>query len=258
MEEIENNNEAVKQINDIEAKENDKLNENKIDDKEIQSQKNEEDDLANPISYLLEAGVQIATKVKSAGMKRFIYKVREDGLYLLDVKMINARIKIAASMIARYDPKDIVVTASRIYAIAAAKKFAETINATFISGRVTPGIFTNPNKKDYMEKKLIIISDSRNEKQAVKEASMENIPIIALCDTDNLTKFVDLIIPANNRGRRSLAYIYFLLAREVLKERGEISSYNEFNKEHKVEDFEAVVEQKDKIIMQPEKQSTVV
>jgi len=93
-----------------------------------------------------------------------------------------------------------------------------------------------------MEKKLIIISDSRNEKQAVKEASMENIPIIALCDTDNSTKFIDLIIPANNRGRRSLAYIYYLLAREVLKQRGEIKSYDEFK--HDVSEFEAQIEGK--------------
>jgi len=201
-----------------------------------------EEGLGSQISSLLEAGVQIATKTKSPGMKRFIYKVREDGLYLLDVKTINSRIKVAASMIARYKPSDIVVTASRIYAVVAAEKFSEIIGATFIKGRVTPGIFTNPNKTDYMEKKLIIISDSRNEKQAVKEASMENIPIIALCDTDNSTKFIDLIIPANNRGRRSLAYIYYLLAREVLKQRGEIKSYDEFK--HDVSEFEAQIEGK--------------
>ncbi|MCL5433460.1 MAG: 30S ribosomal protein S2 [Candidatus Marsarchaeota archaeon] len=255
MEDKENNNKINQKIDDIkeikknsDSKVNVNLEENSIETV-IQGEVEEQ---LNPISYLLEAGVQIATKTKSAGMKRFIYKVREDGLYLLDVKTINARIKIAASMIARYDSKDVIVTASRIYAIAAAKKFSEIINATFISGRVTPGIFTNPNKKDYMEKKLILISDSRNEKQAVKEASMENMSIIALCDTDNLTKFIDLIIPANNRGRRSLAYIYFLMAREILKQKGEIKSYEEFNKAHTVDEFEAVVEQKEKIQVQPD------
>ncbi|MGC8652039.1 MAG: 30S ribosomal protein S2 [Candidatus Micrarchaeia archaeon] len=199
----------------------------------------EEQLLANQNDYL-EAGIHIATKVKTPGMKKFIYKVREDGLYLLDLKTIDSRLRVAASMIARYDPKDIVVTASRIYAIVAAQKFAEIIGAKFIQGRVTPGIFTNPNRPDFMEPKLMFISDSRNEKQAVKEASKSSIPIIALSDTDNSTKYIDLIIPANNRGRKSLALIYFLLAREVLKERGEIKANEEFK--HQVSDFEAKAE----------------
>ncbi|MCL4411453.1 30S ribosomal protein S2 [Candidatus Marsarchaeota archaeon] len=195
----------------------------------------EEEFIANQNDYL-EAGIHIATKVKSPGMERFIYKVREDGLYLLDLATIDSRIKIAATMIARYDPKDVIVTASRIYAIAAAEKFAEIIRVKFIRGRVTPGIFTNPLREDFTEPKLLVISDSRNEKQAVKEASMVGIPIVGLSDTDNSTKFIDLIIPANNRGRRSLAFVYFLLAREVLKQRGEIKDNDEFK--HQVGDFE--------------------
>jgi small subunit ribosomal protein S2 len=201
----------------------------------------EDELLANQNEYL-EAGIHIATKTKSPGMKKFIYKVREDRLYLLDLKTIDNRIKVAATMIARYEPKDIVVTASRIYAIVAAQKFAETIEAKFIKGRVTPGVFTNPNREGFMEPRLLIISDSRNEKQAIKEASKVNVPIIALSDTDNSTKFIDLIIPANNRGRRSLAFIYYLLSREVLKARGTIKSNEEFTSS--IADFEAKVDTK--------------
>jgi small subunit ribosomal protein S2 len=197
--------------------------------------------LVNQNEYL-EVGVHIATKVKSAGMKKFIYKVREDGLYLLDLKTIDSKIRVAANMISMYDPKDVVVTASRIYAIVAAEKFAGIIGAKFIKGRVTPGIFTNPHRSDYMESKLIMISDSRNEKQAIKEASTKNIPIIALSDTDNSTKFVDLIVPANNRGRKSLAFIYYLMAREILKARGEIKGNEEFK--YTPQDFEAKSEAK--------------
>ncbi len=199
----------------------------------------EEQLLANQNDYL-ESGVHIATKVKSPGMKQFIYKVREDGLYLLDLKTIDTRIRTAAEMISRYDPKEIVVTASRIYAIVAAEKFSEAISARFIKGRVTPGVFTNPYREDFSEPKLIVISDSRNEKQAVKEASKVNMPIIALCDTDNSTKFIDLVVPVNNRGRKSLAFVYYLLAREVLMKRGAIKSYEEF--QFKLDDFEAKIE----------------
>ncbi len=192
--------------------------------------------LANQNEYL-EVGIHIASKSKMQGMKRFIYKTRDDGLYLLDLKTIDSRIRLAANMIAKYDPKDIVVTASRIYAVAAAEKLAQIIGAGFMRGRVKPGVFTNPNREDFQEPKLILISDTRNEKQAVKEASKVNIPIIALCDTDNLIKYVDLIIPANNRGRRSLAFIYYLLARETLKAKGAIKADEEFT--YKISDFEA-------------------
>jgi len=201
----------------------------------------EEELLANQNDYL-EAGIHIATKTKSPGMKKFIYKVREDGLYLLDLKVIDTRVRVAANMIARYEPKDIMVTASRIYAIVAAQKFAEIIESKFTKGRVTPGIFTNPNREDFMEPKLIIISDSRNEKQAIKEASKVNVPILALSDTDNSTKFIDLVIPVNNRGRRSLAFIYYLLSREVLKARGTIKTNEEFN--YSISDFEAKIDSK--------------
>ncbi|HUY70436.1 MAG TPA: 30S ribosomal protein S2 [Candidatus Baltobacteraceae bacterium] len=199
----------------------------------------EEQLLANQNDYL-EAGIHIATKVKSPGMTRFIYKVRDDGLYLLDLKTIDTRILTASKMIARYQAEEVVVTASRIYAIVAAQKFAEIISAKFIKGRVTPGIFTNPNRPDFMEPKLIVISDSRNEKQAIREASKINMPIVALSDTDNSTKFIDMIIPSNNRGRRSLAFIYFLMAREVLKARGAIATNEEFK--YTVADFEAKVD----------------
>ena len=192
--------------------------------------------LADQNDYL-SAGIHIGTRTQSPGMKRFIYKIRGDGLYRLDIKTIEKRIKVATATMALYKPEDIVVTASRVYAIAAAEKFAEIIKAKFIKGRVNPGIFTNPNREGFMEPKVILISDSRNEKQAIKEASKINIPIIAVTDTDNSTKFVDLVIPANNRGRKSLAFVYFLLAREFQKSAGIIKENAEF--QYKIEDFEA-------------------
>jgi small subunit ribosomal protein S2 len=165
----------------------------------------EEELLANQNDYL-EAGIHIATKSKSPGMKKFIYKVREDGLYLLDLKTIDdkdqGRGKDDRRLRAGKDRGDGIKDIRH----SAAQKFAELIGAKFIKGRVTPGIFTNPHREDFMEPKLIIISDSRNEKQAIKEASGINMPIIALSDTDNSTKFIDLVIPVNNRGRRSLAW----------------------------------------------------
>ncbi|MDE1825151.1 MAG: 30S ribosomal protein S2 [Candidatus Micrarchaeota archaeon] len=204
---------------------------------------NENELLVDNAEYL-EVGIHIGTKTKSPGMKQFIYKIREDGLYLLNLETVDEKIKTAAAVLARYEPKEIVVTASRIYAISAASKFAEIVGAKFMPGRVMPGIFTNSNRADYMEPGIILMSDTRNERQAIREASKTSIPVIALCDTDNWIKFVDLIIPCNNKGRRSLALVYFLLAREFLKAKGQIKTNEEFN--FKISDFEAKVEIKAK------------
>ncbi len=190
----------------------------------------------------LEAGVHIGTKITTPGMRRFIYKVREDGLFLLNLSTINERIGLAAKMLSYFEPKEIVVTASRIYAISAASKFTEITGAKLMSGRVMPGIFTNPRREDYSEPSVMLVSDTRNERQAIREASKTSIPTVALCDTDNILKYVDLIIPCNNKGRRSLALVYFILAREFLKEKGLIKTNEEFN--YKISDFEAKLEMK--------------
>lgn len=188
----------------------------------------------------VNVGVMIGTRTRTPGMSRFIEKRQEDGLYFLNIDTVDNRIKTAAKLLANYDQKVIAATASRIYAIAPAKKFTEITGTQLISGRVMPGIFTNPNRKDFVEPDIVLVSDTRNERQAVKEASKINVPVVALCDSDNWIKFVDMIIPCNNKGRRSLALVYFLLAREFMKEKGLIKSNEEFN--YKISDFEAKVE----------------
>ncbi len=205
-------------------------------------QKKQRDQQQNSNTEYLEAGMQIGAMVKAPGMSRFIYKTREDGLHLFDINVVMERITLAARFLARYNPENIVVTASRVYALTPAKKFAELTKTMLITGRVLPGIFTNPNKENYVEPDAVLVSDPRNEHQAVSEASKINIPVVALVDTDNWIKNIDLIIPCNNKGRKSLAMIYFLLAREFLKAKGQIKSDEEFK--YTPADFEAKIELK--------------
>ncbi|MGB9703586.1 MAG: 30S ribosomal protein S2 [Candidatus Micrarchaeales archaeon] len=198
-------------------------------------EKKTEENLLVPKSVYLEAGVYIGTRFKMPGMKKFIFSTRKDGINILSIDEIDKRIRLAAKIIAQYKPQEILVTASRIYAVTPAEKFAEIIGCKIVKGRFIPGTLTDPNNKNFTEPKLIIVSNPRNERQAIKEAGLMNIPVIALCDTDDTAQFVDFIIPTNNKGRNSLALIYFLLTREVLKEKGVIKDDSEFK--YKVEDF---------------------
>lgn len=192
--------------------------------------KEEEKPLIPEEAYLL-SGVHIGTRQKSADMKRFIYKVRDDGLYLLDVKETDRRIKLAAKFLSAYPPERVAVISSRQYGQKPAKLFAELTGGMAMLGRFTPGTFTNPDFSGYQEPDVVLLTDPLMDSQALKESSVIGMPVIAICDTNNDLKNLDLIIPANNKGRKSLALIYFLLTREVLRLRGR-------ELELKEEDFE--------------------
>ncbi|HEC72456.1 MAG TPA: 30S ribosomal protein S2, partial [Thermoplasmatales archaeon] len=149
------------------------------------------------------------------------------------------RLKVAAKFLARFDSSKIIVVSVRQYGHKPITEFAKHIGAVALPGRFVPGTLTNPKLNNYIEPDVILITDPMVDAQALSEASSIGIPIVALCDTNNETKFVDLLIPTNNKGRRALAIIYWLLTREILLEKGKIKSREEFKLA--VEDFEAEI-----------------
>ncbi len=204
---------------------------------ETQPEMQTETPLLIPEDIYLTSGVHIGTQQKSADMKEFIFKVRTDGLYVLDVKKTDERIRIAAKFLARVEPQRILIVSARQYGQKPAKVFSKTIGASVIAGRFVPGSLTNPILPNFAEPEMLFVTDPAADEQALKEALNVGIPIIGICDANNETKYVDLVIPSNNKGRRALATIYWLLAREVLKARGSIASDEDFKMT--VEEFEA-------------------
>lgn len=190
-----------------------------------------------PEDVYLTSGVHIGTQQKSADMKEFIFKVRTDGLYVLDVKKTDERIRIAAKFLARFEPSKILIVSARQYGQKPAKVFGKTIGATVVAGRFVPGSLTNPILPKFTEPEMLFVTDPAADEQALKEALNVGIPIVGICDANNETKYVDLVIPSNNKGRRALATVYWLLTREVLKARGQLASDEDFKLT--VEEFEA-------------------
>jgi small subunit ribosomal protein S2 len=194
----------------------------------------EEADLLIPVEDYLGAGVHIGTQQKTEDMERFIHRVRDDGLYVLDVSQTDSRIRTAADFLANYAPEQILVTSSRQYGRFPAEKFAESVGARARTGRFIPGTLTNPDYDGYIEPDVVVVTDPIGDAQAVKEAITVGIPVIAMCDSNNQTSNVDLVIPTNNKGRRALSVVYWLLANETLDRRGSDTVYA-------LEDFEAEI-----------------
>ncbi len=194
------------------------------------------DDLLVPLNEYLAAGVHIGTQQKTKDMEPFIYRTRPDGLHVIDVRKTDERIRIAANFLSMYNTEEILLVSRRYYGQRPITKFAEATGTIAIPGRFVPGTLTNPEYDGYLEPEVIVLTDPRADFQALVEAQSVGIPIVALCDTDNFTGNIDLAIPTNNKGRRALALVYWLLARELLKKLGRLEEDEEF--EYDVEDFE--------------------
>jgi small subunit ribosomal protein S2 len=168
-----------------------------------------------PLDEFLAAGIHIGTQQKTKDMMRFVYRVRTDGLYVLDIQSTDERIRMAAALLAKYEPNKILIVSARQYGHHPVKMFAKTIGANAKLGRFIPGTLTNPNLDIYTEPDIMMVTDPHGDAQAVKEAVSVGIPVIALCDTNNSTSNVDLIIPTNNKGRKALSLVYFLLSKQT-------------------------------------------
>jgi len=197
------------------------------------------DELLLSQDTLLSAGIHIGTRMKTGDMEQFIYRVRPDGLFVLDVKKTDDRIRVAAKFLARFEPAKIAAAAARLYAQEPVAKFCQVTGATSVVGRFIPGLLSNPLYPNRIEPEVLMVSDPRADAQAVKEASSVGIPVVALCSTDNEFVGVDFVIPTNNKGRRALAVIYWLLARQVLRERGELPADKDLAVT--IDDFEAKI-----------------
>ncbi|MGE0793257.1 MAG: 30S ribosomal protein S2 [Candidatus Woesearchaeota archaeon] len=194
-----------------------------------------EEILLIPTEDYLKSGIHIGTKFRSKYMENFIYKTRTDGLSVLNLQKIDERIKLAGNLLAQYQPEDIVIVCRRENGWKAVRMFAKATGSKVFAGRYPPGVLTNPQLKNFMEVKIMLIVDVAPDRNALNDALVSGIPTIALCDTNNATNNIDLVIPCNNKGKKSLGLLFWLLSKIYLENRNIINKNQAY--EYSVEDF---------------------
>ena len=188
----------------------------------------EEQKFLVPQDTYLKSGIHIGTKFRTKYMDQFIYKTRPDGLSVLNLQKIDERLAIAANLLSQYEPEDILIVSRRENGWKPLRQLNKLTGINIFAGRYPPGILTHSNLDSFMEVKLILVTDSWPDRNAIKDSLKIGIPVIALCDTNNQTNNIDLVVPCNNKGKKSLGLMFYILTREYMKKRKLIKDDSEF------------------------------
>lgn len=192
-------------------------------------------ELLVPMEEYLKSGIHLGTKFKNKYMQEFIYRTRPDGLSIMNFEQIDKRLRIMINFLSQYSPEEIIVASRRENSHRAVKLMSKLTGIRIFAGRYPPGTLTNPRLNSFKEAKVMFVTDPWPDKNAVMDAYKVGIPVVALCDTNNTPLNIDLIVPCNNKGKKSLGLIFYLFTKHYMLKRGLIQKESDFK--YKIEDF---------------------
>ncbi|MCX8193901.1 MAG: 30S ribosomal protein S2 [Candidatus Pacearchaeota archaeon] len=223
------NKEKESKKKEIEIEEMEKETEKEIKIKEEKSDENkekqqtkegkEQESLLAPLEDYINAGVHLGTRAVTPDMRQYVYRRKADGVAVLNTKKIDEKINVAATFLAQYSPEDILFCCRRDAGSKAVEAFKNALELKKVFTRYPAGIITNPKLDDFFEPKVLFIVDPWLDKNALNDAVKIHIPIVALCDTNNTTTNIDVVVPCNNKTAASIGLVLYLIAKLYLEKR---------------------------------------
>jgi len=215
--------ELAEKLKEVEKKVENKpielVKEEKSGKKEEKKEKRSETGTLIPIDDYVKAGCYIGTKVITPDMRKYVYRRRADGIAIINTNIIDEKIKEAAKFLSNYLPENFIVVCKREAGWRAVKLFSELTGVRVFTKKYPAGIITNTSLPNFFETDMIFICDPWLDKNALNDAKNVKIKVMSICDTNNLTKDIEIVMPANNKSNKSLGVIFYILSREYMKAR---------------------------------------
>jgi small subunit ribosomal protein S2 len=173
-----------------------------------------------PVDDYVKAGCYIGTKVITPDMRKYVYRRRADGIAIINTNMVDEKLREAAKFLSNYAPEDFIVVCKREAGWRAVKLFSELTGVRVFTKKYPAGITTNITLPNFFETELVFVCDPWLDKNALNDALNVKKKVMAICDTNNMTRGVEVVMPANNKSNKSLGIVFYVLSREYLKARG--------------------------------------
>ena len=188
-----------------------------------------------PLEDYIKCAVHLGTKVITPHMKKYVYKRRADGLAVINTASIDQKLREAIDFLIKYEPENVYLVCKREAGWPVAEIFSEATGIKCFTKKYPPGITTNLILKDFFESELTIICDPWIDKNALFDTARLKKPVLSLCDTNNFITNITKLIPCNNKSKKSIGCILYILAREYCKAKKMPFKYN-------IEDFTGKLE----------------
>ena len=159
----------------------------------------------------------LGTKVITPTMRKYVYRRRLDGLAILNTLLVDKKLKDAVDFITKFKPEEWTLVCKREAGWRAAKMFSELTGVRLFTKKYPAGVLTNTELPNFFETKMIMICDPWLDKNALADAKRVRVPVVGICNTNNHTADIDVLIIGNNHSNKSLGLFFWLISKEYMK-----------------------------------------
>jgi len=170
-----------------------------------------------PLEDYIKTASYLGTKVITPTMRKYVYRRRLDGLAILNTLLVDKKLADGIDFIKQYKPDEWTLVCKREAGWRAAKMFSELTGVRLFTKKYPSGVLTNTMLDNFIETDMVMICDPWLDKNALADATNIRIPVVGICDTNNHTADVDVVIIGNNKSNKSLGLFFWLMAREYMK-----------------------------------------